>query len=240
MTAIVLENVILSYPHLFEPVQFKGKGAFRYSGQFIFPANYDFTTLLAFIASAEVARGIPAGGKSPLSPVKDGPYKGQWQLAAYGYEHAPQVVDQSVQPILDKKLIWAGCRVHANVDIYGYTEPTAGVTAGLTHVMIVDNVESAALPRLDNRQDAADVFQPIQGAPAASAPAMGGAPTGVPQGTPQGVMQPQGQPNMAGGMPQTTGAPMQHPTGPGGMPQGGPGGVQPDQPQMPGQPNFMG
>ena len=254
MTAIVLENVIISFPHLFEPKQYEGQGAFRYSGNFIFPQNYDFTALLALIAAARVEKGLPETSKTPLSQVKDGPYKGQWTLAAYAYEYAPQVVDQAVQPIMDKKLIWAGCRVNANVDIYGHNKAGGGVTAGLTHVMIVDNVESAALPRLDNRKDAADVFQPIQGAPVASAPAGGAAPTGVPQGViqPQGLPNtaasiaaggvPQGgpgQPSMAGGVPQNTGAPMQHPvTNQPAMP--GQEATQPGQPQLPGQPSFMG
>jgi len=185
MSQIMLQNVVISFPHLFEAKQYEGQGAFRYSGNFIFPADYNFTELLAAIEAARIEKGLPEGTRTPLSQVKSGPYAGQWTLAAYAYEYAPQVVDQNVQPLMDRSLIWAGCRVHANVDIYGHNKAGGGVTAGLTHVMIVDNVESVALPRLDSRKDAADIFQPVQGAPVATAP--GAAPIGVPVATQPGV-----------------------------------------------------
>ena len=185
MTDIVLENVIISFPHLFEAKQYEGQGAFRYSANFIFPADYNFTNVNVLVAAARVEKGLDANHpKSPLSLVKTGPYKDHWMLAAYAYEYAPQVVDQATAPLLDRTLIWAGCRVHANVDIYGHNKAGGGVTAGLKHVMIVDNVESAALPRLDSRQDAADVFAPIQGAPAATAAPVGAAPVAAPVGVP--------------------------------------------------------
>jgi hypothetical protein len=188
MTAIVLENVILSHPHLFEAKQYKGTGAFRYSANFIFPQNYDFTTINALVAAARTEKGLPDTVRTPLSQVKEGPYKGFWQISSYAYEFAPQVVDQALQPVMDRGQIWAGCRVNANVDIYGYNNAGDGVTAGVTHVMVVDNVPSEALPRLDNRKDAADVFQPIAGAPVATAPgAPGGMPGGAPGGAPAGV-----------------------------------------------------
>lgn len=227
MTAIVLENVILSHPHLFEAKQYKGKGAFRYSANFIFPANYDFTAILALIAAARAEKGLADTVRTPLSQVKEGPYKDLWQISSYAYDFAPQVVDQALAPVIDKGQIWAGCRVNANVDIYGYDNGGVGVTAGVTHVMIVDNVPSDALPRLDNRKDAADVFQPIAGAPAATAP---GGPAGMPGGAPTGVPA-ASQPQMPGG---PAGMPANNPGA--GAPPAGPGGPA----GAPGQPNFLG
>lgn len=195
MTDIVLQNAILSFPHLFEAKQYEGQGAFRYSANFILPLDYDFTQLLGLIAQARVEKGLPENhAKSPLSQVQKGPYAGHWMLAAYAYEYAPQVVDQSTAPLLDRTQIWAGCKVHANVDIYGHNKAGGGVTAGLKHVMLVDNSDN--MPRLDSRQDASEVFTPIQGAPAATAQPVGGfpAPTG---GMPQQTVAPTGVPAAA-------------------------------------------
>jgi len=182
--SIVLNNVIISFPHLFEAKQYQGKGAFRYSANFILPATYDFAPIMALIAAARLATGLPDSCDTPFSEVKDGPYKGQWSLACYAYEYAPQVVDQAVAPVMDRKLIFAGCVVNAQIDVYGYTNGRGGVSAGLKLVQIVDN--SDQIERLDNRQNATEVFAPVGGAPVASAPSgpAGVAPTGVPQGGP--------------------------------------------------------
>ena len=191
MADYIIQDVILSYPNLWEPKQYKGTGKPRYSANFIFPANYDFTVIMQQIEQAKAEAGLPANCHIPLSQVEDGPYKGQWQIAAYAYNYAPQVVDQALNPVMDKSQVFAGCKVNANIDIYAYTNVGSGVSAGLKHVMIVDN--SDAMPRLDNRRDAADVFSAVQGAPAPTAPVMGQPAAGMgqsaPISTPQGVPQ---------------------------------------------------
>ena len=209
----VLIDVIISYPNLFVAKQINGKGDPKFSATLILPANFDWNTVMPQIQEAITAKfgaNVPANLKMPWQDATADGFPGQFLCKTYG-DRQPGVVDQGTQPIMDQGLIFAGCKVNAYVGFYAYDNNGGGVGVGINGVQIVDN--SANMPRLDNSKSMSEVFQPIAGAPTATAPQPGGYPQpGAPvQGAPQqGYPQPgapvQGAPQQ--GYPQP-GAPVQ-------------------------------
>ena len=197
---IVLTGII-SYPTLFEPKQINGKGDPKFSGTLILDPATDWNALNACIQEAigsKFGNQVPANLRQPIVPADEDGFPGMWKIHAYSdAERAPQVVDQRVQPVMDRSQIFAGCKVNMYVRFYGYdTSGNKGLAVALNAVMIVDNIN---VTRLDNRRDAKDVFKPVPGAPAPLAPTAYSAPGGAPgmyppppqPQTPPGYGQPQ-------------------------------------------------
>ncbi len=117
--SIVIENAIISYPHLFKPVPPKGSTVDRYSAQFIVPPTFDWAEVKAAIEAAKVEKwggAVPLNMKTTLSQVEDGPFKGYWQISAGAYvDNPPIIVDQNVNPLMDKTTMFAGCHINAEV-----------------------------------------------------------------------------------------------------------------------------
>lgn len=171
--SVVIENAILSYPNLFAPKCPKGSTTPKYSATFILPEGYDTTEIKAAIAQAKAdkwAGNVPGELKSQIKKVKDGPYAGRICIATNaGEDYPPKVVDQNVNPMMDKSQIFAGCVVNAAVGFFGYNTGSNGVGCGLNMVQLVSNQN---VTRLDGAQDAKDVFKKVAGAtaPAATTP----------------------------------------------------------------------
>lgn len=124
-----------------------------------------------------------------------------------------QIVDQNVQPIVDRNAFYSGCWARAHGIMWAYDNMSKGVRFTLNCLQKVADGE----PLSGGGAQASAVFAPVPG----------GAPMGAPMGMP-------GQPQQQ--TPQGYGAPMQQP---GMMPQGQPmqqpGGYAPPAPQMPQQ-----
>jgi hypothetical protein len=149
-TKVKLTNVRLSFPKLFEAEQYEGKGPYRYGAAFWVPKTD--TALIAQIneaiqTEAKAAWGAKAQAMlAEVLPDKkaccwiDGTRKDAedyWVLGSYrGQEKGrPLVIDQKKQPLVaaDGKP-YAGCYVHATVEIYTTGKPNVGIRCGLLGV----------------------------------------------------------------------------------------------------------
>ena len=148
-TKIVLKNVRLSFPKLFEAEQYEGKGAFRYGAQFWIPANDPQKAQIDAIIQTIAKEAWGAKAAAVLAEVLpdkkaccwiDGARKdaeGNWVLAAYRLQDKgrPLVLDANKQPLQasDGKP-YAGCYVNASVELYTTRKPNTGVRCGLLGV----------------------------------------------------------------------------------------------------------
>ncbi len=217
----VIENAVLSYPHLFQPSVAKGSTEARYGAALILPPSFNWDQCQQAIQeaiAAEWPQGVDQSKlRTPYEQVTEGPYAGSWQLKAYRKQDngPPQVVMQDPNVKVGPHQageFFAGAIVNAYVRAYGY--PQGGVSLYLNAVQLVNN--DANLPRLDNQKAATEVFQTVPGGPAATA-GVAGQPAGFPGG-----QQPAGASAGAygvSGQPQQAAAPA---GGPGMMPAGMP------------------
>lgn len=154
-TKVLLTNVRLSYPALFEPKGFEGQEA-KYSASLIIPKD-DKESLKVIKEAIENAkkngleRGIWKGNKIPpkfKTPVRDGDderpdddvYEGAYFINANS-KHAPAVVGKEKDRSTGKAItlgeddVYAGCYVNVTVNFYGYSAAgNNGIAAGLGNV----------------------------------------------------------------------------------------------------------
>ncbi len=131
MAKVMLKNVRISFPDLYEPKSIQG-GAPRYGATFLFEEDHPCHALLK-AAAAEVvkAKWLDKANKAALEikangnwPIKDGDvkdyagYEGNLYVKASS-KMRPQVIDRDKSPLTaaDGK-IYSGCRVNAQIDIY--------------------------------------------------------------------------------------------------------------------------
>lgn len=170
MATVTIENVRISYPHLFQAKQIAGQGDPKYSAAFLIKADNPKLPELLRLANAAVASAYPDGklphGFKPL-PLYKGEEKYPGNPAYAGYyilnsskaaaQGAPQVVDQNMNKVVDPGKIYPGLVVNVAVSVYTYKQPMAkGVTTGLEAVQIVCDGE-----RLDNKPSAEELFKPL-------------------------------------------------------------------------------
>lgn len=127
----------LSYPEIFKPTQFEGKGEFYFSTQLLIPksleASNSYKQFAAFIKStidAAHPQGRPEGFQLP---IKDGDTtdraecQGHWIVTARRNtkddpsdwaKDAPAVYGMNGQPVMDQSEIYAGCVAVLNVSAY--------------------------------------------------------------------------------------------------------------------------
>jgi hypothetical protein len=191
---IVLQGVILSYPHLFTPRIVQQGQDPKFSANFILPANFDWSQVQAAVQEAineKWGANVPPNLKMPWDTVpaldknnQPAPHAGEYFLKSNCQaDSRPQVVDQNVNPIIDQSQIFAGCIVNAYVQAYGYDKQVnKGVSLGLNAIQLVDNVNVTRMG--GGGRDATEVFQAVPGSPAPTAPA---AAPGVPGGAPAPV-----------------------------------------------------
>jgi len=149
-TKVVTGVVRLSYANVWEPASING-GTPKYSVSLIIPKD-DEKTLIAINAAIDAAikEGAPKfGGKIPNRaalklPLRDGDterdddaYKGSYFVNANSTT-APQIVDRSVQPILDRAEVYSGCYARVSINFYAFnTNGNRGVACGLGNIQKV-------------------------------------------------------------------------------------------------------
>lgn len=159
-------NTRLSYFHGWEPVSING-GKERYSVSVLIPKS-DAETIKAIemAVDAAIEEGIAKfGGKKPNKaaiklPLRDGDierddeaYKGHYFVNANSTT-APQIVDKSVKPILDRDEVYSGCYGRVSLNFYAFnSNGNKGVACGLGNIQKIKDGEP-----LGNRSSASDDF----------------------------------------------------------------------------------
>lgn len=152
-TKIVTGKTRLSYVNLLTPrAQEEGKEP-KYSVCILIDKK-DTKTVNAIKAAIEAAKEagkatwggkVPPGLKTPLrdgDTERDGAeYAGHWFINASS-KRKPQIVDASVQPILDAAEIYSGMYGRVSINFYAYNQAgNRGVAAGLNNVQKVGDGE---------------------------------------------------------------------------------------------------
>jgi hypothetical protein len=163
-------NTRLSYFHGWEPVSING-GEPKYSVSVLIPKT-DKATLDAISKAVDTAieDGVAKfGGKKPNKaalkmPVRDGDleredeaYKGHYFINANS-KTAPQIVDKTVKPILDREEVYSGCYGRVSLNFYAFnSNGNKGVACGLGNIQKIKDGES-----LGNRSTAAEDFTTLE------------------------------------------------------------------------------
>ena len=174
-TKVVTGIVRLSYEHVWEPASINGSNP-KYSVSLIIPKS-DTKTIDAINAAVETAIKEGAakfGGKVPNKaalklPLRDGDLKlplrdGDLERDDEAYKNAffvnansttaPQIVDRSVQPILDRSEVYSGCYARVSLNFYAFnSNGNRGIACGLGNIQKVRDGEP-----LGGRTNAADDF----------------------------------------------------------------------------------
>lgn len=165
-TKVVTGVVRLSYANVWELASING-GTPKYSVSLIIPKS-DQKTIDAINAAVDAAIKDGAakfGGKIPNKaalklPLRDGDieredeaYKDSYFVNANSTT-APQIVDRSVQPILDRAEVYSGCYARVSVNFYAFnSNGNRGIACGLGNIQKVKDGEP-----LGGRTSAADDF----------------------------------------------------------------------------------
>lgn len=145
-TKVVTGKVRLSYVHLFQPHASQEGQEPKYSVSILIPKS-DKDTVAKINAAVEAAKDSGKtlwGGKVPpglKTPLRDGDverdsdeYKGHYFINCNSKQR-PNVVDASVQPILDATEVYSGCYGRVSLNFYPYNASgNRGVGAGLQNV----------------------------------------------------------------------------------------------------------
>lgn len=162
-------NTRLSYFHGWEPVSING-GAEKYSTAVLIPKS-DKKTIDAIekAIDAAIEEGIAKfGGKKPNKaaiklPLRDGDierddeaYKGHYFINANS-TNPPQIVDQRVQPILDRSQVYSGCYARVSINFYAFnSNGNKGVAAGIENIQFVRDGDP-----LGGKTSASDEFETL-------------------------------------------------------------------------------
>ena len=169
-TKVVTGTVRLSYEHVWEPASING-GEEKYSASLIIPKS-DKATVNAIqkAVDAAIEEGLAKfGGKKPNKaaiklPLRDGDaeredeaYQNSFFVNANS-RTAPQVVDRSVQPILDRNEVYSGCYIRASITFYAFnSNGNKGVACGLNNIQKIRDGEP-----LGGRANAAEDFTTVE------------------------------------------------------------------------------
>ena len=169
-TKVVTGTVRLSYEHVWEPASING-GEEKYSASLIIPKS-DKATVNAIqkAVDAAIEEGLAKfGGKKPNKAAiklplrygdaerEDEAYQGSFFLNANS-RTAPQVVDRSVQPILDRSEVYSGCYIRASITFYAFnSNGNKGVACGLNNIQKIRDGEP-----LGGRANAAEDFTTVE------------------------------------------------------------------------------
>jgi len=165
-TKVVTGVVRLSYAHVWEPASING-GTPKYQVSLIIDKR-DTKTISDINAAIDAAIKEGAakfGGKIPNKaalklPLRDGDverddeaYKGAYFVNANS-NSAPQIVDRSVQPILDRNEVYSGCYARVSINFYAFnSNGNRGIACGLGNIQKVRDGEP-----LGGKSSAADDF----------------------------------------------------------------------------------
>lgn len=156
---VVTGEVRFSFPHLFEPFAFDPTNDKpKYSTMVLIPKSDTATMERIRNAEAEaIEKGISSvwNGKKPKkikSVIKDGDEdadeyperEGHWYMSVRSNTR-PQVVDASVQPIIDASEVYSGMYGRVSINAFPYSHAgNTGVGFGLNNVQKTADGESLA------------------------------------------------------------------------------------------------
>ena len=165
-TKVVTGIVRLSYANVWEPASINGSKP-KYSVSLIIPKS-DTKTIADINAAIDAAIQEGAakfGGKIPNKaalklPLRDGDierddeaYKGSYFVNANSTT-APEVVDRSLQRILDRNEVYSGCYARVSINFYAFnSNGNRGIACGLGNIQKVRDGEP-----LGGKTSAADDF----------------------------------------------------------------------------------
>ena len=165
-TKVVTGIVRLSYANVWEPASINGSKP-KYSVSLIIPKG-DTKTIADINAAIDAAIQEGAakfGGKIPTKaalklPLRDGDierddeaYKGSYFVNANSTT-APEVVDRSLQRILDRNEVYSGCYARVSINFYAFnSNGNRGIACGLGNIQKVRDGEP-----LGGKTSAADDF----------------------------------------------------------------------------------
>lgn len=153
-TKVVTGVVRLSYANVWEPKSING-GAEKYSVSLIIPKS-DTKTVSAInkAIDAAIEEGIGKfGGRKPNKgalklPLRDGDVEKDDEAYADSFfvnansTTAPQIVDQRVQPIMDRSEVYSGCYARVSINFYAFnSNGNKGVACGLGNIQKVRDGE---------------------------------------------------------------------------------------------------
>jgi Protein of unknown function (DUF2815) len=176
--SVILEEVTILYPHVFEPRVAKGSASDApptYQLVVLLPADYDLGPLNRIaLAAAEKMFGSDAKKLIAAGAIKS-PFRSQAEKAAEGKmgysedpnakfinvksEMQPGVVDQQLRPILDPSKIHGGVVCNVQVNAFPWSHPTGGkgLSFGLQNVQLVRD----GLNLGSGNPDPKKVFRPL-------------------------------------------------------------------------------
>lgn len=161
MADFVIQNVILSFPALFEKKQIAGKGKPCYSVKCLIPKTNTEAVERVRQAIAQVydtakddkLKGV-VGVEYVDVPFYDGDKpkkngtmhgeecKGHWVLNAKSYNRQPGVVDGDYNKVIDPDKVFSGEEAHVDLACYAYKgDESRGITFGLNNVMVLGTGE---------------------------------------------------------------------------------------------------
>ena len=165
-TKVVTGVVRLSYANIWDPASING-GTPKYGVSLIISKD-DEKTLAAINSAIDNAIKDGAakfGGKIPNKaalklPLRDGDterddeaYKNAFFVNANSTT-APQIVDRSVQPILDRTEVYSGCYARVSINFYAFnSNGNRGIACGLGNIQKVKDGEP-----LGGKSSASDDF----------------------------------------------------------------------------------
>jgi len=153
----VIVRAKLSFANIWEPKSINGSDP-KYSVSCLIPKTDEKTierVKKAIEAAKEEGKVKKWGGKIPANikvPLRDGDidrpddesYAGHYFINANSKD-APQVVDRSVQPILDPMDVYSGCICNVSINFYPFNaNGNRGVAAGLGNIQKVADGERLA------------------------------------------------------------------------------------------------
>lgn len=168
-TKVITGKVRLSYVHLFEKFAFEGQDP-KYSVMLLIPKS-DTKTIKALKAAekdaAEQGKSSKFGGKIPAnlaSIIRDGddfaedyPERAGHYFMTVSSNSRPNVVDKSVQPIMEADEVYSGCYARVSLNAFPYSvSGNKGISFGLNHVQKISDGEP-----LGGRTRAEDDFDEI-------------------------------------------------------------------------------
>lgn len=152
-TKVITGKVRFSYAHVFEPQAAEGSDKEKYSVSIIIPKE-DKKTLAKIDKAIELALEngkAKFGGKIPKGlkmPLRDGDeerddevYAGSMFLSANS-NTKPGIVDENLDPIMDKNEFYSGCYGRASINFYAFNVGgNKGIACGLNNLQKLEDGE---------------------------------------------------------------------------------------------------
>jgi len=179
MSKVLTPKFRVAFPNVFRARRNDLNGKDEYSLVALFPKDADLTALKAAAQDAIIKKfgedksKWPQNMRNPFRDQGDRAKKDQQgnEFLPDGFEpgaiyltlrsnQRPDVVDQSVQSIIDESEFYGGCWARASISAYAYdTKGNRGVSFGLGNVQKVADDDA-----FGNKSKAEDDFAPVEGA----------------------------------------------------------------------------